>query len=60
MTRNRTAIDVFSALGSELMVALLLVLAIGLAVSRYFTVAGERVRRVEVKLRRRAARRVVA
>ena len=60
MTRNRTAIDVFSALGSELMVALLLVLAIGLAVSRYFTVTRERVRRVEVKLRRRAARRVVA
>ena len=30
MTRNRTAIDVFSAIGTELMVVLLLVLAMGL------------------------------
>jgi type II secretory pathway pseudopilin PulG len=57
MTRNRTAIDAFSAIGTELMVVLLLVLAMGLAVSQYFTLARDRVRRVEVKLRRRAARR---
>jgi len=60
MTRNRTAIDVFSAIGTGLSVALLLVLAMGLALSRYFTVARERVRRIDVKLRRRAARRVAA
>jgi hypothetical protein len=60
MTRNRTAIDAFSAIGTELMVLLLLVLAMGLAVSQYFTLARDRVRRVEGKLRRRAARRVVA
>ena len=57
MTRNRTAIDAFSAVGTELMVVLLLVLAMGLAVSQYFTMARDCVRRVEVKLRRRAARR---
>ena len=60
MTRNRTAIDVFSMIGSNLMVALLLVLAMGLSVSRYFAIAKERVRRVDVRLRRRAARRVAA
>jgi hypothetical protein len=60
MTRNRTAIDVFSAVGTEFMVLLLLVLAMGLAVSRFFTGARDRVRRVEVKLRRRAARRMAA
>jgi hypothetical protein len=60
MTRNRTVTDVFSAVGTELMVALLLVLAAGLAVSRYFALARDRVRRVEVKLRRRAARRAAA
>jgi hypothetical protein len=60
MTRNRTAIDLFSAVGTELMVVLLLVLAMGLAVSQYFALARDRVRRVEVKLRRRAARRVAA
>jgi len=60
MTRNRTAIDAFSAIGTELMVVLLLVLAAGLAVSQYFTLARDRVRRVEGKLRRRAARRVAA
>jgi hypothetical protein len=60
MTRNRTAIDAFSAIGTELMVALLLVLAVGLAVSQYFTLARDRVRRLEVKLRRRAARRMAA
>ena len=60
MTRNRTAIDAFSAIGTELMVVLLLVLATGLAVSQYFTRARDRVRRVEGKLRRRAARRMAA
>jgi hypothetical protein len=58
MTRNRTAIDVMSTIGTEMMVVLLLVLALGLAVSEYFTLARERVRRLEVRLRRRAARRV--
>jgi len=60
MARNRTAIDVFSAIGTELMVLLLVVLAAGLTVSRYFSVARERMRRVEARLRRRAARRVAA
>jgi hypothetical protein len=60
MARNRTAIDVFSAIGTELMVLLLVVLAAGLAVSRYFSVARERMRHVEARLRRRAARRVAA
>lgn len=60
MTRNRTAIDAFNAIGTELMVVLLLVLAMGLAVSQYFTLASDRMRRVEGKLRRRAARRVAA
>ena len=60
MTRNRTAIDAFSAIGTELMVVLLLVLAMGLAVSQYVTLARDRMRRVEGKLRRRAARRMAA
>jgi hypothetical protein len=60
MTRNRTGIDVLTALGTELMVLLLLVLALGVAVSEYLTVARDLMRRVEVKLRRRAARRVAA
>jgi hypothetical protein len=60
MTRNRTAIDLLTAIGTELMVVLLLVLAMGLAVSQYLTLARDRVRRVEGKLRRRAARRVTA
>jgi hypothetical protein len=60
MTRNRTAIDAFAAIGTELMVALLLVLAMGLAVSQYFTLARDRMRRVEGRVRRRAARRVEA
>jgi hypothetical protein len=58
MTRNRTAIDAFPVLGTHLMVALLLMLAAGLAVSRYFAVARDHVRRMDVKLRRRAARRI--
>jgi hypothetical protein len=60
MTRNRTAISAFSSIGTELMFVILLVLGMGLAVSRYFTHARDRVRRVEMKLRRRAARRVAA
>lgn len=60
MTRNRTALDIFSALGTELIVAVLLTLAIGLAVSRYFWIAGEQMRRIEVKLRKRAMRRLAA
>jgi len=60
MTRNRTAIDAFSTIGTELMFLLLIVLAMGLSVSQYFTRARARVRRVEMKLRRRAARRVHA
>jgi hypothetical protein len=47
-----------SAIGTESMVVLLLVLAMGFAVSEYFTLARDRVRRIEVRLRRRAARRV--
>jgi hypothetical protein len=60
MTRNRTALDIFAALGTELMVLLLVALAAGLAVSRYIAAASDRMRRLEVKLRRRAARRVAA
>ena len=60
MTRNRTVMDMASAFGTELMVVLLLVLAMGLAVSGYFSVARDRVRRFETKVRRRAARRVAA
>ena len=52
--------DMFSALGTELMVVLLLVLAMGLAVSEYFNVTRDRVRRFETRVRRRAARRVAA
>ena len=46
----------FAALGTELMVLLLVVLAAGLAVSRYLAVARDRIRHVDVKRRRRAAR----
>ena len=60
MTRNRTAIDVFSAVSSELMVVLLLVLAMGLTMTQYFAGARERMRQVEGKLRRRAARRMAS
>jgi hypothetical protein len=60
MTRNRTAIDLLASLGAELMVLLLVVLAAGLALSRHVAVARDRMRRVDVKLRRRAARRVAA
>ena len=60
MTRNRTTIDAFSFLATELMVLLLLVLAMGLAMSRYISVARERMRRVDLKVRKRAARRLAA
>jgi hypothetical protein len=60
MTRNRTAIDVVFALGAEVMALLLLVLATGLAVTQYVSVGRDRMRRIEVKLRKRAARRVAA
>jgi hypothetical protein len=55
LARNRTAIDLLASLGTELMVLLLIVLAAGLALSRYFAVGRDRIRRVEVKLARRAA-----
>jgi hypothetical protein len=60
MTRNRTAVDLFSTLGTELIVVLILALAMFLAVSRYFWLAGEQMRRVDVKLRKRACRRLAA
>ena len=58
MTENRTAIDIFAAFGTKLMVVLLLVLAMGVTISGYFASASDRMRKVEGKLRRRAARRV--
>jgi hypothetical protein len=57
MTRNRTVSDLFSALATELLVLLLLTLAACLAISRYMLVARERVKRVEMQVRRRALRR---
>jgi hypothetical protein len=57
MTRNRTGIDLRSTVGTELMVLLLLVLAMGLAVVQRVSVGRDRIRRMEVKLRRRASRR---
>ena len=59
MTENRTVIDVF-AVGTKLMVVLLLVLAMGVAVTEYVATARDRFRRVEGKRRRRAARRVTS
>jgi hypothetical protein len=44
-------------MGTELMVVLLLVLAMGLTITQYFAGARDRMRQVEGKLRRRAARR---
>ena len=58
MTRNRTAVNVFSAVSSTLMGVLLLVLAIGLAMAQYLAGARDRMRRVEGRLRRRAVRRI--
>ena len=46
----------FAAIGTELMVLLLVVLAAGLTVSRYLAVARDRMRHVDLKRRRRAAR----
>ena len=60
MTENRTVIDVFAAFGTKLMVVLLVVLAMGVSVSEYITTARAHMRRVEGKLRRRAARRADA
>ena len=57
MTENRTAIDLFAAFGTKLMVVLLLVLAMGVTISGYFARASDRMRKVEGNLRRRAARR---
>jgi hypothetical protein len=42
------------------MVVLLVVLAMGVGITEYFTMARDRVRRVEVRRRRRAARRRAA
>ena len=60
MTRNRTGLDFFSALGTELIVVLILALAMFLALSRYFWLAGEQMRRIDVKVRKRAFRRLAA
>jgi len=60
MTRNRTAVDVFAALGTDLIVVLLVALAMGLAVSKYFWLAGEQMRRVEARIRKRDFRRFAA
>jgi hypothetical protein len=60
VTRNRTAVDIFAALGTDFIVVLLVALAMGLAVSRYFWLAGERMRRVEAKIRKRDFRRFAA
>jgi hypothetical protein len=60
MTRNRTAVDIFAALGTDFIVVLLVMLAMGLAVSRYFCLAGEQMRRVEAKIRKRDFRRFAA
>jgi hypothetical protein len=46
----------FAALGTELMVLLLVVLAAGLAVERYLGAVRDRIRHVDVRRRRRAAR----
>jgi hypothetical protein len=60
MTRNRTAIESIHAVGAQMMLLLLAVLATGLAVIQYFSLARDRMRGIEVKLRKRAARRVAA
>lgn len=57
MTRNRTAIDVLATLGTQVMVVLLFLLAAGFGVAQYVAIARERMRRVELRIRRRAARR---
>jgi len=58
MTRNRTAIDLFSAFGVEFVVVLLLTLAIGLAITNYLWACREDLRRSDARhdaFRRRAA-----
>ena len=60
MTRNRTGLDIFSTLGPELIFVVILALATFLAVSRYFWLAGDEWRRIDVKVRRRALRRLAA
>jgi hypothetical protein len=58
MTRNRTDIDVLSTLGNQLLVVMLLVLAACLSISRHISAARDRLRRVEVRIRKRAARHI--
>jgi hypothetical protein len=60
MTRNRTALDMLTTLGTQLTVILLFVLAAGLAVGQYLSAGRERMRRVELKIRKRASRRGAA
>jgi hypothetical protein len=47
-------------LGTELIVVLILAMGAFLAVSRYFWLAGEQMRRIDVKVRKRALRRFAA
>jgi hypothetical protein len=60
MTRNRTALDLFSMLGTQLIVVVIIAAATVLAVSRYFWLAGQQMRRMEMNVRRRALRRFAA
>jgi hypothetical protein len=45
------------AVGTQLMVVLLFMLAAGLAVGQYVSLGRERMRRIDLKIRRRATRR---
>jgi len=60
MTRNRTALNFLSAAGTEMLAMLLLVLGAGLAVTRRFSIARQSMHRVEMRVRRRAARQQAA
>ena len=60
MTRNRTGLDLFATLGPELIFVVILALAMFLAASRFFWLAGEHRRRIDVKVRRRALRKFAA
>ena len=60
MTRNRTALDMLATLGTQLTVILLFVLAAGLTVAQCASVGRERMRRIELKIRKRASRRGAA
>lgn len=60
MTKNRTAIALFSAFGVEFLVLLLLTLAIGLAVSNYLWARREDLRRTDLRLDKRSSRRLAA